>query len=82
MEKFSPEELKAYLINSNEEYRSLANKHAEYKRLIEAIEQKPHITPEDEDEEHRLKNSSWPPGPDARIPKRHSIKSLIRLTSV
>jgi len=55
MEKFSQEELKAYLINSNEEYRSLANKHAEYKRLIEAIEQKPHVTPEDEDEEHRLK---------------------------
>ena len=55
MEKFSQEELKAYLMNSNEEYRSLAGKHAEYKRLIDAIEKKPHITPEDEDEEHRLK---------------------------
>ena len=55
MEKFSQEELKAYLMNSNEEFRSLAQKHAEYKRQIEAIEQKAHITPEDEDEEHRLK---------------------------
>ncbi len=55
MEKFSQEELKAYLMNSNEEYRSLADKHAEYKRLIDAIEQKPHVTPADEDEEHRLK---------------------------
>jgi uncharacterized protein YdcH (DUF465 family) len=55
MEKFSPEELKAYLINSNEEFRSLAEKHAQYERQIEAIEQKLHLTPEDEDEEHRLK---------------------------
>ena len=55
MEKFSQEELKAYLMNSNEEYRSLAEKHAEYKRLIDEIERKPHITPGDEDEEHRLK---------------------------
>ena len=55
MEKFSQEELKAYLINSNEEYRSLAEKHAEYARLIDEIETKPHVTPEDEVEEHRLK---------------------------
>ena len=42
-------------MQHNEEFRALAEKHAEYKRLIEAIESKPHLTPEDELEEHRLK---------------------------
>ncbi|MBI5281320.1 MAG: DUF465 domain-containing protein [Candidatus Solibacter usitatus] len=55
MEKFSQEELKAYLVRSNEEFRTLAEKHAEYKRLIDQIEQKPHLTEQDEIEEHRLK---------------------------
>jgi uncharacterized protein YdcH (DUF465 family) len=55
MEKFSQEELKAYLMQSNEEFRALVEKHAEYARLIDAIESKPHLTPADEDEEHRLK---------------------------
>ncbi|MBI5084299.1 MAG: DUF465 domain-containing protein [Acidobacteria bacterium] len=55
MEKFSQEELKAYLMRSNEEFRTLAEKHAEYKRLIDQIEQKPHLTEQDEIEEHRLK---------------------------
>lgn len=55
MEKFSQEELKAYLMQSNEEFRSLAEKHAEYARLIDEIESKPHLTEQDEMEEHRLK---------------------------
>ncbi|MGQ9918313.1 MAG: YdcH family protein [Bryobacteraceae bacterium] len=55
MEKFTQEALKEYLIEHNEEFRALAQKHAEYKRLIEAIEAKSHLTPEDELEEHRLK---------------------------
>lgn len=55
MEKFTQEALKEYLIEHNEEFRALAQKHAEYKRMIEAIEAKPHLTPEDELEEHRLK---------------------------
>ncbi len=55
MEKLSLEEMKACLMQSNEEFRAIAEKHAEYKRLIEAIESKPHLTPEDEIEEHRLK---------------------------
>ena len=55
MEKFSQEELKAYLMQSNEEFRHLVDKHAEYERLIDEIESKPHVTPEDEIEEHRLK---------------------------
>lgn len=55
MDKFSQEELKAYLIQSNEEFRALAEKHAEYARLIDEIESKSHLTEEDEIEEHRLK---------------------------
>jgi hypothetical protein len=55
MENFTQDQLKEYLMQHNEEFRALAEKHAEYKRLIEAIESKPHLTPEDELEEHRLK---------------------------
>jgi len=55
MEKFTQEALKEYLMQHNEEFRALAEKHAEYNRMIEAIEAKPHLTPEDELEEHRLK---------------------------
>lgn len=55
MERIPQEELKAYLMQSNEQFRTLATKHAEYERLIEDIERKPHLTPEDELEEQRLK---------------------------
>jgi len=55
MENVSVEELKAYLMRSNEQYRSLAEQHAKYAQLIDAIESKSHVTPEDEVEEHRLK---------------------------
>ena len=51
----SQEELKAHLIETDEEFRNLAAQHAEYERLLNAIEAKPHVTPEDEIEEHRLK---------------------------
>lgn len=55
MEKISQEELKAYLTQSNAEFRAICEKHAEYERLINAIEAKPHVTEQDEIEEHRLK---------------------------
>jgi uncharacterized protein YdcH (DUF465 family) len=55
MDKLSQEDLKAYLMQSNEEFRSIAEKHAEYSRLIDAIENKAHPTPEDEIQEHELK---------------------------
>jgi hypothetical protein len=55
MEKLSLEEIKAYLMQSNEEFRALADKHTEYAKLIDEIESKPHVTPADEVEEHRLK---------------------------
>jgi hypothetical protein len=49
------EELKAHLLTTNEEFRTLAEQHAQLKRQIEAIESKPHVTEEDELEEQRLK---------------------------
>jgi len=51
----SQEELKAHLMATNEEFRSLAEKHAAYHSQLEAIEAKPHMTLEDEAEEQRLK---------------------------
>jgi uncharacterized protein len=55
MDKFALEDVKAYLMQSNEEFRTLAEKHSEYERQINEIEAKAHLTPEDELEEHRLK---------------------------
>jgi uncharacterized protein YdcH (DUF465 family) len=48
-------ELKAHLMATSEEFRQLVAQHAEYDRLLDAIEAKPHVTPEDEIEEHRIK---------------------------
>lgn len=49
------DELKAHLMAANAEFRQLVAQHAELKRQVEAIEAKPHVTPEDEVEEHRIK---------------------------
>jgi uncharacterized protein YdcH (DUF465 family) len=48
-------ELKAHLMATNEEFRQLVAQHADYDRLLDAIEAKPHVTPQDEVEEHRIK---------------------------
>ncbi len=55
MEKVRQEELRTHLIQTNEEFRVMAQQHADYERLIKEIEAKVHVTPEDEFEEHRLK---------------------------
>ena len=55
MEKLSQEELKAYLMRSNEEFRALVEEHARTAKLIDEIESKPHVTEQDEIEERRLK---------------------------
>ena len=55
MEKQALDHARAHLMQSSEEFRTLAEKHAEYKRLIENIEAKGHLSAEDEVEEHRLK---------------------------
>jgi len=55
MENHTQEELKAHLLATNEQFRSLAEQHALLKRQIEAIESKPHVTSTDEIEEQRMK---------------------------
>ncbi len=55
MENQTPEELKAHLLATDEQFRTLAEQHAQLKREIEAIESKPHVTSTDELEEQRLK---------------------------
>jgi len=49
------EELKAHLLETDEQFRTLAGQHAQLKQKIEEIESKPHVTPADEIEEQRLK---------------------------
>ena len=55
MEMTNQEELKAHLMATSEEFRSLADRHAQFKKRLEEIESKPHLTLEDEDEEHQIK---------------------------
>lgn len=55
MDKTTQEELKAHLMATNEEFRSLADRHAQYHRQLEELEAKSHLTIEDEAEEQRLK---------------------------
>jgi uncharacterized protein YdcH (DUF465 family) len=49
------EELKAHLLSQSEEFRTLAEQHAQLKHQIQSIESKAYVTPEDEIEEQRLK---------------------------
>ena len=49
------EELKAHLMAASEEFRSLAEKHAQLHKQLEELEAKPRLTLEDEAEEQRLK---------------------------
>jgi len=55
MENKALEEAKTYLMQTSEEFRTLAGKHAEYSALLNAIEAKSRPTEQDEAEEHRLK---------------------------
>ena len=55
MEKNTQEELKAHLIETEPEFRLLANEHAVLKAQLDAIEAKEHVNLEDEVEESRLK---------------------------
>ena len=55
MEISNQEEMKAHLMGTSEQYRSLAEKHAQFHKRLEEIEAKAHLTLEDEDEEHRIK---------------------------
>jgi uncharacterized protein YdcH (DUF465 family) len=49
------EDVKAHLLATSEQFRTLAEQHALLKHQIEEIESKPHVTGTDELEEQRLK---------------------------
>jgi uncharacterized protein YdcH (DUF465 family) len=51
----SQEELKAHLAARDEEYRLLAAEHSDYSRKLDEFEALPHLSVEEEMEEHRLK---------------------------
>ena len=55
MERNTQEDLKAHLMATNEEFRHLAEQHAEYKRQVERLEALPHLSNEEQLEENRLK---------------------------
>ena len=55
MERNAQDELKAHLMDSNEEFRQLAAKHTDYARQLDALEALPHLTEQEQLEEVRLK---------------------------
>lgn len=55
MEITQQEELKALLMQSNDEFRLLVERHAELKERVHELEAKPHPSDEEQMEEARLK---------------------------
>ena len=55
MDRNTLEEIKAHLMQTNERYRDLMRQHHEYNLLVDGLESKIALTPQEEIEEHRLK---------------------------
>ena len=55
MERIAQEELKAHLMATNEEFRHLAQQHSEFAHKLDELEALPHLTDQEQLEEHRLK---------------------------
>jgi len=55
MERNAQEELRAHLMETNEEFRKLAGLHSEYARKLEMLEAQTHLTYDEQVEETRLK---------------------------
>jgi len=55
MERNAQEQLKAHLMETNEEYRRLAASHCDYAKRLEELEALPHLTDQEQIEEVRLK---------------------------
>lgn len=55
MERNAETELKAHLLQTSDQYRELNDQHGAYKRLVADLEGKAFLTPEEEQEEQRLK---------------------------
>ncbi len=55
MERNALEQLKAHLMESNEEFRKLVDQHTDYAKKLDALEALPHLTEQEQMEEVRLK---------------------------
>ncbi|MCW5983106.1 MAG: DUF465 domain-containing protein [Bryobacteraceae bacterium] len=55
MERLNPEDMKARLIQTDDEFRRLALAHSEYERKIQALESLPRLSEEQQMEEVKLK---------------------------
>ncbi len=55
MDRNAQEEIKAHLMQTNEQFRELMHQHHEYDRLVDELESKHALSAEEEVEEHRLK---------------------------
>ncbi len=55
MERVSQNELKTQLLERDDEFKRLAQAHSEYARKIEALESLPHLSPDEQMEEVKLK---------------------------
>ena len=55
MERIELEELKAHLMDTNEEYRGLASQHSDFAHKLDELEALPHLTDQEQLEEVRLK---------------------------
>lgn len=49
------EDLKTHLMATSDDFRALVERHAQLKQQLEVIEAKPHLTMEDEHQEHQIK---------------------------
>ncbi len=52
---FTQDDIKAHLIETNDEFRRLALEHSEYGKRLETLSSRPYLTPEEQMEEVRLK---------------------------
>ncbi len=55
MERNALEQLKAHLMDTNDEFRKLAGQHSEFARKLDDLEALPHLTNDEQLEECRLK---------------------------
>ncbi len=55
MERNTLDDLKAHLMETNEEFRRLATQHSEYAHQLDDLEARPHLSDQERVEEVRLK---------------------------